>query len=129
MVFLHYVFDLIEVFLGKFVAVLEDALNLMVNSIERVEILLLEMPFLGLVCQQRDLIGDFFIIFHRDLHSTVIEIQQLHEFEGHLTNLALITGRDILIFAISTYLFLLEVSIRLRRIRNSGSFHIIPPHA
>lgn len=64
MIFLHYVLDLIEVFLGEFVTVLEDTLDLVIDGIERIEILFLKMTFLGLVGQQRDLIGDFLIILY-----------------------------------------------------------------
>jgi hypothetical protein len=64
MVFFHYVLDLIEVFLGEFVTVLEDTLDLVIDRIEGVEILFLEMTLLGLVGQQRDLICYFLIVFH-----------------------------------------------------------------
>lgn len=64
MIFLHNVFDLIEIFFGELIAVLEDTLDLVIYGIERIEILFLKMTLLGLICQQRDFICYFLIIFH-----------------------------------------------------------------
>ena len=50
-VHLHDVLDLVEVFFGEFVAGLEDAADLVVDVVERVEVFLFEVPFLGLVGQ------------------------------------------------------------------------------
>ncbi len=64
MIFFHDVSDLIEVFLGQFIAVLKDRFNFVVDGVERVEILLLEMPLLGLVGQQRDFVCYLLVVFH-----------------------------------------------------------------
>lgn len=62
MVFLHYVLDLVEVFLGQLVAVFEDGLDLVVDCVEGIEVFLLEVPFLRLVGQQGDFICDFLVV-------------------------------------------------------------------
>ena len=64
MVLLHYVLHLVQVLLGQLVAVLEDGLDLVVDGVEGVEVLLLEVPLLRLVRQQRDLVGDLLVIFY-----------------------------------------------------------------
>ena len=62
MVLLHYVLHLVQVLLGQLVAVLEDGLDLVVDGVEGVEVLLLEVPLLRLVGQQRDLVGDLLVV-------------------------------------------------------------------
>lgn len=51
MVLLHDVFDLVQVLLGKFIAVLEDGFDFVVDGVEGIEILFLEVSLLGLVSQ------------------------------------------------------------------------------
>lgn len=51
MVFLHDVLDLVEVFLGQFIAIFEDGLDLVINCIEGIKVLLLKVSFLGLIGQ------------------------------------------------------------------------------
>lgn len=64
MIFLHYVFHLIEVFFGELITILEYASYLVVYAIERVKILLLEMPLFSLVSQKRYLVGYLLIILN-----------------------------------------------------------------
>ena len=64
MILFHDILDLVEVFLGEIVAVLEDASDFMIDVIEGVEVLFLEMPLFGLVGEEGDLIGDLLVILH-----------------------------------------------------------------
>lgn len=63
-ILLHDILDLIEVFLGELIAVFEDGLDFVVDGVERVEVLLLEVALLRLVGQQRDLVGDLFVVLY-----------------------------------------------------------------
>jgi len=63
MILLHDVLNLIEVFFGEFVTVLENTSYFVVYAIERVKILLLEMPLFSLVGQQRYFVSNLFVIF------------------------------------------------------------------
>ena len=63
MILLHDILDLIEIFLGELIAALEDGLDLVVDGVEGVEVLLLEVAFLGLVGEEGDLIGYLFVVF------------------------------------------------------------------
>jgi len=50
MIFLHDVFDLIEIFFRELITVLENVFDFVVDCIERIKILFLEVSFLGLIC-------------------------------------------------------------------------------
>lgn len=76
MVLFHDVLDLVEVFLREFVAVLEDRPDLVVDGVEGVEVFLLEVPLLGLVGQQRNLVGYLLVVLDRDLDPAVLEVQE-----------------------------------------------------
>lgn len=129
MVLLHDVLDLVEVLLGELVAALKDRLDLVVDGVEGVEVLLLEVPLLGLVGEQGDLVGDLFVVLDGDLDPSVLEVEELHEFEGHLADLALVAGRDVFVLAVAADLLLLEVAVGLGRVHHGGPLHVVPAHA
>lgn len=129
MVFLHDVLDLVEIFLGEFVAIFENGLDLVVNSVEGVEVFLLEVPLLGLVSQQRYLVGDLLVVLHCNFDSPVVQVEELKQFEGHFAVLAFVPGSDILIFTVPAHLFLLKVTIGLHCVYRGGSFHIAASHS
>jgi hypothetical protein len=128
MIFLHYVLYLVQILLRKLIAVFEDVLNLVVNSIEGVEVFLLEMPLLGLVSQQRNLVCDFLVVLHRYLDPAIVKVEQLEQLEGNFAVFAFITWRDVLIFAVSAYFLFLEVTVRRHRVDHRGSLHFVSPH-
>jgi hypothetical protein len=75
MVLLHDVFHLVKILLWKFIAVLENGFDFVVDCIEGVEILLLEMTFLCLVSKQRNLVCNFFVILYWNFDSSILKIQ------------------------------------------------------
>lgn len=129
MIFFHNVFDLIEILLGKFITVFKNSPDLVVDSVKRVEIFFLEVPLLSLVSQQGNLVSYLLIVFHRYLHPTIIQIEQLQQLKGNFAIFALITRSDIFVLTVSTDLFLLKISIRLHCTDHRSSFHIVPPYS
>ena len=77
MIFFHNVLDLIEILLGKFITVFKNSPDLVVDSVKRVKIFFLEVPLLSLVSQEGNLVGYLLVVFHRYLHPTIIQIEQL----------------------------------------------------
>ena len=61
-VLLHNVLHLVETLLRQLIAPLEDEPDLVIDRVERVEVLLLEGALLGLIDQQGDLIGDLLVV-------------------------------------------------------------------
>lgn len=78
MVLLHYVLHLVQIFLGEFIAVLKDGLDLVVNRVEGIKILLLKVPLLCLISQQWYFIGDFLIVLDGYLDPPILKIEQFH---------------------------------------------------
>lgn len=72
MIFFHDVFDLIQIFLGEFIAVLENCLDLVVDCVEGVEVFLLEVPLLRLIRQQRYLVSDLLVVLNCNFDSSIV---------------------------------------------------------
>ena len=125
MVLFHNVFDLVQVFFWELITVFKNATNFVVYSVKWVKVLLLKMALLGFVCEQRNLISYFFIVFDRNFHSSIFKVEQFKQFKWHFTVFALISRSYILIFTVSANFFFFEVPIR-RHCVDSSSFHLIP---
>lgn len=113
MVLFHDILDLVQVLLRQLIAVFKYGSNLVVDHVERVEVLLLEMSLLGLIHQQRYLICDFLVIFDTDLNPPIVHVDHFHQLKRQFTVFALKPRCYIFILTVFTDFLFLKISIGL----------------
>lgn len=128
MILLHDVLHLVQVLFGELVTVLKNRPDLVVDHVERVEVLLLKVTLLRFINQQGNFVGYLFIILYADLDPPVVHVDHFHQLEGKLAIFALEPWSDVLVLTVLTDLLLLEVPVGLGGVDHCASLELFPTH-